>query len=65
VADHQLAGLGVDRVERTYSYRPRYARSGDMTVARLPIICGQRSAALPGAAVGVFGHVSGAGGVSL
>jgi hypothetical protein len=64
IVDHQVGGLGVDRLKRVYCYRPRYASSGDETVATLPVICGQKVTGLRGAAVGVFGPVGGTGGGS-
>jgi hypothetical protein len=39
VADHQLGGMGVDRVFRTYRFRPRYATDIDPTVAEVPVRC--------------------------
>jgi hypothetical protein len=38
VLDHQVGGLGVDRVEQCYRYRPFYATKADKhTVAELPV----------------------------
>jgi hypothetical protein len=40
LADHQAGGMGVDRVDQVYRYRPRYASHGDKhTVAEIPVKC--------------------------
>jgi len=38
--DHQAGGMGVDRVEQVYRWRPQWASHGDKhTVAELPVRC--------------------------
>lgn len=51
VLDHKVGGLGVDRVDKVYRYRPGYAASGDKaTVASIPVRCWRSECSQAGAA---------------
>jgi hypothetical protein len=57
VFDHRVGGMGVDRLEKQYSYRPRLAEHGDKaTVASVPVRCWRsESSKAPGAAAAALG----------